>query len=191
MNKPNIIHCRAFNKAYNGLSNVLTAEVHITPDVNPSLPPDDSQLKKYNAIWDTGATNSVITQKVVQECVLKPISATYINTAQGQHLSNVYLVGIWLPDRVGIPRVRVTEGILYGNIDVLIGMDIICLGDFAVTNKDRKTNFTFRIPSLECLDFVKQQPPVIQNGTQKLTKIGRNDPCPCGSRKKYKKCHGR
>ncbi|MGZ6367797.1 MAG: SEC-C metal-binding domain-containing protein [Ktedonobacteraceae bacterium] len=21
-------------------------------------------------------------------------------------------------------------------------------------------------------------------------KIGRNDPCPCGSGKKYKKCHG-
>jgi hypothetical protein len=23
-----------------------------------------------------------------------------------------------------------------------------------------------------------------------MTKIGRNDPCPCGSGKKYKKCHG-
>ena len=22
-------------------------------------------------------------------------------------------------------------------------------------------------------------------------KVGRNDPCPCGSRKKYKKCHGK
>jgi hypothetical protein len=22
-------------------------------------------------------------------------------------------------------------------------------------------------------------------------KVGRNDPCPCGSRKKFKKCHGR
>jgi preprotein translocase subunit SecA len=28
--------------------------------------------------------------------------------------------------------------------------------------------------------------------TQRLTgaKVGRNDPCPCGSGKKYKKCHG-
>ena len=23
-----------------------------------------------------------------------------------------------------------------------------------------------------------------------MTKVGRNDPCPCGSGKKYKKCHG-
>jgi len=28
--------------------------------------------------------------------------------------------------------------------------------------------------------------------TQRRTgeKVGRNDPCPCGSGKKYKKCHG-
>jgi len=25
---------------------------------------------------------------------------------------------------------------------------------------------------------------------QYLPKVGRNDPCPCGSGKKYKKCHG-
>jgi preprotein translocase subunit SecA len=25
---------------------------------------------------------------------------------------------------------------------------------------------------------------------KKEKKIGRNDPCPCGSGKKYKKCHG-
>ncbi|WP_410000423.1 SEC-C metal-binding domain-containing protein [Planctomyces sp. SH-PL14] len=23
-----------------------------------------------------------------------------------------------------------------------------------------------------------------------MDKVGRNDPCPCGSGKKYKKCHG-
>ena len=25
---------------------------------------------------------------------------------------------------------------------------------------------------------------------RKVAKVGRNDPCPCGSGKKYKKCHG-
>ena len=25
---------------------------------------------------------------------------------------------------------------------------------------------------------------------EKKEKIGRNEPCPCGSKKKYKKCHG-
>jgi uncharacterized protein YecA (UPF0149 family) len=26
--------------------------------------------------------------------------------------------------------------------------------------------------------------------TREAPKVGRNDPCPCGSGKKYKKCHG-
>ncbi|MBO4413441.1 MAG: SEC-C domain-containing protein [Clostridia bacterium] len=32
----------------------------------------------------------------------------------------------------------------------------------------------------------KKKPVVIKSGE----KIGRNDPCPCGSGKKYKRCHG-
>jgi preprotein translocase subunit SecA len=27
--------------------------------------------------------------------------------------------------------------------------------------------------------------------TRDAPKVGRNDPCPCGSGKKYKQCHGR
>jgi preprotein translocase subunit SecA len=30
-------------------------------------------------------------------------------------------------------------------------------------------------------------PPFVRAGT----KVGRNDPCPCGSGRKYKQCHGR
>jgi preprotein translocase subunit SecA len=33
----------------------------------------------------------------------------------------------------------------------------------------------------------KPQQPFVREGQ----KIGRNDPCPCGSGKKYKHCHGR
>ncbi len=190
MKQPLSIQARAFNAAYPRLTNALVSEVHISSAFDLSHRPSDSDLKKYLAIWDTGATNSVITQKVVQECALKPIAVTKVNTANAERLSNVYLAGIWLPNKVSIPQVRVTEGTIGGGAEVLIGMDIICMGDFAVTNKDGKTNFSFRLPSLECLDFVKQIPPLIQSGTQTLRKVGRNDPCPCGSGKKYKRCHG-
>jgi preprotein translocase subunit SecA len=33
----------------------------------------------------------------------------------------------------------------------------------------------------------QQRKPVVNNGP----KVGRNDPCPCGSGKKYKACHGK
>jgi preprotein translocase subunit SecA len=43
----------------------------------------------------------------------------------------------------------------------------------------------------------KQQPMFLSSGKQepqtvkrREAKVGRNDPCPCGSGKKYKKCHG-
>lgn len=37
----------------------------------------------------------------------------------------------------------------------------------------------------------KQQGDSGVGGGQALSKVGRNDPCPCGSGKKYKKCHGK
>ena len=184
------IEARAFNVAYPGISRVLVSEVQITSAFEPSNPPTEADRKKFLAIWDTGATNSVITQKVVQDCGLSPISMVNVHTASGEALSNVYLVSIWLPNKVIIPQIRVTEGTIGGDAEVLIGMDVINRGDFAVTNKDGKTNFTFRIPSVECIDFVKQQPTVIQSSNKPRQQVGRNDPCPCGSGKKYKKCHG-
>jgi len=30
----------------------------------------------------------------------------------------------------------------------------------------------------------------VEQVSRKTPKVGRNDPCPCGSGKKYKKCHG-
>lgn len=38
-----------------------------------------------------------------------------------------------------------------------------------------------------CLDCAK----IVKDHLKSLVKLGRNDPCHCGSKKKYKKCHGR
>ena len=40
-----------------------------------------------------------------------------------------------------------------GDYDVIIGMDIITLGDFVITNKDNQTWFAFRYPSSEHIEF--------------------------------------
>jgi uncharacterized protein YecA (UPF0149 family) len=39
--------------------------------------------------------------------------------------------------------------------------------------------------------FVKAMRPELDQKKEYGQKIGRNDPCPCGSGKKYKKCCGR
>ena len=148
---------------------------------------------KCTALWDTGATNTVITQRVAQSLGLKQTGVALVHHAAGQSFKPKYIVNIMLPNNVGIPFVEVTEGDLMGE-DVLIGMDIITKGDFAITNVGGKTTFSFRIPSVETIDYCNQNN---QPATQANTPIvkpkspGRNDPCPCGSGKKYKHCCGR
>ena len=68
---------------------------------------------------------------------------------------------------------------------MLVGIDVIRYGDFAVTNYGGKTVFTFRIPSRGAMDFTKHS---YLLPAEAKARIGRNDPCPCGSGKKYKSC---
>lgn len=113
-------------------------------------------IQPFQAIWDTGATNSVITDAVVQSLMLKPTGQTVAHTASGPHTTNTYLVNLALPGNVMVQGVRVTEGKLSNGVDVLIGMDIITKGDFSITNANQKTVMSFRIPSQEEIDYIPQ-----------------------------------
>lgn len=158
----------------------------LVTDVELTLPSDTTNKKKCKAIWDTGATGTVISQTIVNALNLKPIGIAYVNTPSAQNVpTNEYLVDIHLYEgKVCVQGVRVTLGIISGGADCLIGMDIITLGDFSVTNVNGCTTFSFRIPSLQEIDYV-------QEANRLAPKVGRNDPCLCGSGKKYKFCHGR
>jgi hypothetical protein len=83
---------------------------------------------------------------------------------------------------------KVTEGVLSG-MDVLIGMDIISKGDFAVTTSLGETLFSFQIPSIYVIDFAKDSNKM-SSPLYKENRLGRNEPCYCGSGKKYKHCCG-
>lgn len=39
-------------------------------------------------------------------------------------------------------------------------------------------------------DEIKKSSRKKEDATNTFPKVGRNDPCPCGSNKKYKQCHG-
>lgn len=140
------------------------------------------------AIWDTGASGTVITERAVKAAGLKPISMTMTRGVHGERMANVYLASLRLPCNVIFHSLRVTEGDLGPDIDVLIGMDVISAGDFAVTNLNGKTTFSFRLPAMQRIDFSSQPPPKPAPLVNRDSKAGRNDPCPCGSGKKYKHC---
>ena len=177
-----------FSADYDRIVPVLISPVDIQPAFDPSKTKPHSDGNKFKAIWDTGATHTNISEHVVNSCNLKATGMATLKTAGGEKNSPTYFVSVYLPNRVYIPQLRVSQTDIYG-ADVLIGMDIISYGDFAVTNKDKKTCLSFRIPSVEKIDFTGKAPPVSDN--KPVPKVGRNDPCPCGSGKKYKHCCGR
>ena len=182
---------RAFTTSGKGLLRVLQNKVEITAGFDPNKTPANRQasFKTFTAIWDTGATGSAITQKVVDQCGLKPTGMIRTCHADGEVRAEVYRVNILLPNKVAFSNVRVTKLRLAGS-DALIGMDIINYGDFAVTNTEGQTIFSFQIPSIQRIDFVKAA--IARNPAKRSTvKVERNDPCPCGSGRKFKNCCGR
>jgi hypothetical protein len=130
-------------------------------------------MVQFDAIWDTGATASVITQGVIDACGLTPTGIARVHHVKGSSLAETYLVNIGLPNAVGYSAVRVTKGEFVGG-DILIGMDIIGTGDFTVTNFDGFTKFSFRYPSVGHIDFVADiKTPQFQHGGNSRSKSRR------------------
>ena len=181
----------SFTLKSNGLSRVLLTPILILPTFKNS---NNKQIQ-VNAIWDTGATSSVISPKVVEACNLISSGKDKVHTAGGTSVQNVYLVDIYLPNGILVKSVRVTEAKEIAGADALIGMDIISLGDFAISNVDKKTVFSFRIPSKKVFDFVEDSKKYDEMVAKKehremelMLKKQENQPCPCGSGRKYKYC---
>jgi hypothetical protein len=61
---------------------------------------------------------------------------------------------IILPDGIRIANVPVAEIDSEREFDIIIGMNIISLGDFAISNNNGKTVMSFRLPSANLpIDF--------------------------------------
>lgn len=155
------------------------------PTKQPKVP-----TKTQKALWDTGSTGSAISEDLAKTLGLIPVTKRNVIGVNTVEVRDVYQVDIYLPDNVRIANASVTS---YPPnrlpFNVLIGMDIITRGDFAVTHADELTAFSFRIPSKETIDYVAQHKR-LKAPAKKLPVVGRNAMCPCGSGKKFKHCHG-
>lgn len=186
---------KAFTVEYNGITRVLNSDVIVYRAFDPRNTSIDAiyQIPKLQCrgLWDTGATASVITQKVVDAIGLTPIGKTRVSTPSGIAIQNTYFVNIFLPNQVGVAGLTVTCGEMT-SCEVLIGMDVISQGDFCLTNAEGKSVFSFQMPPTHQIDFVKETIHPKENQPIVLPpKVGRNSPCPCGSGKKYKQCCGK
>jgi len=175
---------QCFTLSFNGIAPQLITPVKVSQAFDPQQTnPNSVPHSNANALWDTGATNTGISSRLASAMGLTPVGTGKMKHAKGEDVCNRYVVNLVLPNRLVIVGVMVNECDLPQEFDLLIGMDIICQGDFSVTHFGGKTLFSFRTPSCESVDFVK-----IQNA-KAFAGVNPNAPCPCGSGIKFKKCH--
>lgn len=142
-------------KSDKGLLRMLKTKCAACEAYDPLSNKPHPEIKEFIGLWDTGASGTVISSTVVEQLNLKPIGKVKTFHANGESLVNVYAINIFLPNQVGFHFVRVTEGVLNG-FHFLIGMDIINMGDFSITNVAGNTTFSFRIPSIRTIDYVEE-----------------------------------
>lgn len=144
----------SFTIRYNKIESTLKSTSKIGEAFDAKSTPRSKwpNFQACSAIWDTGATNTSITPKIVQRLGLIPIGKAQVSGVHGVKQVNKYLISIFLPNEVGWSAVEVYELNFIGG-DILIGMDIISRGDLAVSNFGGKTTLSFRTPSQETIDF--------------------------------------
>jgi len=138
---------------------VLSNEIQISEAFDVAVQSDKPPKKPYTCIWDTCASATVVTKKVVDDLGLQPSGKVTIHVVgssdtEQKHETNTYFVNLYFPPHVVIAT-RVVEASIRGG-DILIGMDVVVLGDFAITNYNNKTTWSFRLPSCSEIDFVKE-----------------------------------
>lgn len=137
-----------FTEKYDRIQNRLINSA-IVETANGFLP--------VRAQWDTGATGTCISKELVDMLNLMPTGKVKVSTPSGIGVMNKYVINLILNNEIRIPNLIVMDSeIGKQGIDVLIGMDIISMGDFAVSNYDGRTQFSFRIPSQEHVEYKRE-----------------------------------
>ena len=147
-----------------------------------------SQHHQCTAILDTAAERTRVSRKVIEALALT------LEGAGGNGHPAHYRVDVYLPNMIRFTDVPVTEmpPRPEGNVDCLIGMDILSCADCSLSHKDRKMMFSLRVPPLGSPDFVEEHQRLHRGKARMVTTAAtRNQSCPCGSGKRFKNCCGK
>jgi len=90
--------------------NVLKNKCAISAAWAPGSGDPQPPVAEFDAIWDTGATSSVITQAVIDACGLVATGMAQVHGVHGAAERETFLVNIVLPNKVMFTGVRVTSG---------------------------------------------------------------------------------
>jgi len=138
---------RAFFVTYVGVPNELTTLATILPiyTTNEAFCGVPFEIE---ALWDTGATTTCIKPALWERLKLRPFEPGRAKFASvgGNVAADLTFVNLLLTSELEIKNCPVYAVDFPGDADILIGMDIIGMGDFAVCNANNKTSFSFAMP---------------------------------------------
>jgi hypothetical protein len=154
---PDHIEYRGFTQTYPSIVNRLITPISIAPvsSRNKAIRGIPVKLK---ALWDTGAMKSLIKPELVKRLDLQMYrvgSAVSFSGIGGRVKADFTMLTIFLTDNMGIEGCPAYVINFPGGADIIIGMDIINMGDFAVCNIEGQTSFSFAMPPLpDRIDFI-------------------------------------
>ena len=103
-----------------------------------------------DAIWDTGATGSMVSENVARKLNLKPVGRTTIAGVHGVHDANTYVVDIQFDNGATLKDIKVTEASNTGGFGLLVGMDIIGRGRLYVDGINPTLMVRFEVDAEQC-----------------------------------------
>jgi hypothetical protein len=132
-----------FKNEYSQLSLKLITDVEVFNSMQ------NQNVIRIRALWDTGAMLSAITPDIAKRLNLVSTNRIRVNGIGNYCIADIVRVSIRLPNLVELKNARISVLNLVKDVDMLVGMDIIQLGDFSISNGAGKTLFTFAMPPFD------------------------------------------
>ena len=80
---------------------------------------------------------------------LMPFRKIAVQGAHGKKTVDIYLIDLEVPNNIMFKNIRATGLEIGADVDVLVGMDIIMSGDFAISTKEKKQYLVMSAHPLE------------------------------------------
>lgn len=144
---------RILTYSLNNIMNQLASYVYVGKKKNDLI-----DKNRFICIWDTGASISCVTNNIIERYNLTSIGKSDFFTGGHCELrpTDVYSIDLMFRDDFIFNNLRVLKIEKHDVFDIIIGMDIISQGDFAVSNLNGSTSFSFRIPSMGIANFLNE-----------------------------------
>lgn len=107
----------------------------------------NSENTPCKAIWDTGATSSMISSAMAKKLQLQPHGTVQIAGVHGIQNARYYFVDMIFGNGFAIPAIKVSEAADFGGFDMLVGMDIIGRGIMSIDGTKEHLKVSFLYPA--------------------------------------------